>query len=63
MDGMSIYSQASKADRRKIRREMIAQAENLLPAELWHTAKSIVDQALAKERHEQNDISDSQQSA
>lgn len=58
---MSVYTQASKADRNKIRRQMIAQAEKLLPAHLKHTAKTIVDKTLARERHEQDDSSNAQQ--
>lgn len=60
---MSVYSQASKADRNKIRRQMIAQAEHLLVdsypsrAQLKAVARSIVDQALAKERNEAIDSS------
>lgn len=58
---MSVYTQANKRDRMKIRRQMIAQAEKLLPAHLKHTARTIVDMALAKERNGQNDSSDAQQ--
>lgn len=60
---MSVYSQANKTDQKKIRRQMIAQARVLLPAHLKHVAVLIADNALAKERHEQNDSSNAQQSA
>lgn len=60
---MSVYTQANKQDRMKIHRQMIAQAQKLLPAHLKHTARTIVDMALAKERHEQNDSSNAQQSS
>lgn len=52
----TVYARGSKADRRKIRVEMIAQAEIILrplypsKAQLRAAAKTMVDGALAKER-------------
>lgn len=60
---MSVYSEASKADQKKIRRQMIATARIMLPANLRRNAVLIVDNALAKEKHEQTDSSDAQQPA
>lgn len=60
---MSIYSQASEADRKRIRRKLLAQVVKILPPHLKHTARSLVDMALAKEKHEQNDSSDTKQPA
>jgi len=53
---MSEYSQASKEDRLKIRREMLKQAEGILAglyaskAQLKFAARQFVDRALARER-------------
>jgi histidinol phosphatase-like PHP family hydrolase len=69
MDGMSVYTQASEAQRNKIRAEMIEQAERLLVdayATSEHcksTAIAIVDAALEKESNEHIESSNTQQSA
>jgi hypothetical protein len=66
---MSVYLQANTSERRKIRNEMLKQARIIVdrmyqaPVRLRRiAARRIVDQALAKERNE-DDVSDAQQSS
>lgn len=57
---MSIFTQASKSDRLKIRREMLREAERLLAgiypskAQRKAAARRMVDAAIAKERKTAN---------
>ena len=58
MSERSVWAESSKADRQKIRKEMLKQAEKLLvglfasPAQIRAAARTMVDGALAKERAE-----------
>lgn len=50
MEELSLYARSNKKDRYKIRREMLVQAESLLPAHLKYAARIIVDAMLSRER-------------
>lgn len=56
MSNQTVWAKSSKADQQKIRREMLRQAKTLLSgmyassAQLCAAARTLVDQALAKER-------------
>jgi len=65
---MTIYLQSSKADRQKIRKEMLRQAESFLRSagvagKIKAAARQMVDSALAEERNGNTESSDTQQPA